>query len=575
MRRFLVVFALALLACQATSQAFLPATGREARIDQAATATPILSPTVRPTATSPPTASPTPAALAVPTYLPTIPEQRGFTTRYHPDGPLYVGDRVSIEVIAPEGFGTEGKKVQIFLGDDPQDAIGSAEFSAYGIGGRPQATFLWAWDTSGLTSGEYTLSFAVLPDGLAWSEVIRLHPAADVPPPEPFARWETVETACCRLHYITGTEAERDLEEIIATANAAAREASRQMGVGFETTVSITLVPRVVGHGGFASDEIFISYLDRNYAGNDLPQVLLHEMIHVLDSQIGGELRPSILVEGLAVYLAGGHFKKEPIFPRAAALLEAGWYLPLGELADTFYTSQHEIGYLEGAALVAFLVETYGREGFEAFYRDIRPQSGGEQSRAIDAAIQAHFNLTLAQVEQEFKQALRRQPVDPVQSEDLQLSIAFYDTVRRYQRALDPSAFFLTAWLPDGGEMRERGIVADYLRRPRSAGNQVIESLLVEADEALRAGDYPEARSALERANRQLDWLEYPAPAPVQGSFILLLAVLHGDFRLKKPGYPRPSGSLPVRRSAGSSSQARLPRSANCSSTWRSSTEVV
>jgi hypothetical protein len=461
-----------------------------------------------------------------------LPASQGFITRYHPDGLLYVGDRVSIEVISPEGFDTEEKKVQIFLGDDPQGAIGTSEFSAYGIGGRPQATIPWAWDTAGLTPGDYTLNFAVLPDGPAWSEVIHLHPTADLPLPEPFARWETVETACCRLHFITGTEAERDLDEIVMAANAAARKASQQVGIWFERSVSITLVPRVVGHGGFASDEIYISYLDRNYAGNDLPQVLLHEMIHVLDGQLGGELRPSILVEGLAVYLSGGHFKREPIFPRAAALLAAGWYLPLDLLADTFYTSQHEIGYLEGAALVAYLVETHRREGFEAFYRDIHPQPGGEQSRAIDATMQAHFHLTLAQVEQEFKGALRRQPVDPVQSEDLQLSIAFYDTVRRYQRALDPSAYFLTAWLPDGGEMRERGIVADYLRRPRSAGSLVIESLLVEADKALRAGDYIEARSALERANRQLDWLEYPAPAPVQGSLILLLVLRRGYFRL-------------------------------------------
>lgn len=536
MRRFLVVFTLVLLACQATSQVFLPPTVREARIDLAATETPLLLPTVRSTATPAPTPALTLEPPAVPTQHPAQPASRGFATRYHPDGPLYIGDRVSIEVIAPEDFATEEKKVRILLSDDPQEAIGTSEFSTYGIGERAQATFLWAWDTSGLTSGDYTLSFAVLPDGPTWTEVIHLHPAADVPLPEPFARWETVRTPCCRLHYITGTEAERDLEAIVAAANAAAREASRQMSVGFESPVSITLVPRVVGHGGFASDDIYISYLDRNYAGNDLPQVLLHEMIHVLDGQLGGELRPSILVEGLAVYLSGGHFKKEPIFPRAAALLEAGWYLPLGELADTFYTSQHEIGYLEGAALVAYLVETYGREEFEAFYRDIHPQSGGEQSSAIDAAMQTHFNLTLAHMEQEFKQALRRQPVDPVQSEDLQLSIAFYDTVRRYQRALDLSAYFLTAWLPDGGEMREREIVADYLRRPRSAVNLVIENLLVEADEALRAGDYIEVRSALERVNRQLDWIEYPVPAPVQGSLILLLVLFHKNFKLT--GHP-------------------------------------
>ncbi len=132
------------------------------------------------------------------------------------------------------------------------------------------------------------------------------------------------------------------------------------------------LLPRLLGHGGFASREIAVSYLDRNYMAGDEATILHHEIIHILDSRLGGDLRPSALVEGLAVYLSGGHFKPEPILPRAAALLPAepgcvAWsagstplppsapaegcgidgYIPLRRLIDNFYFEQHEIGYLE------------------------------------------------------------------------------------------------------------------------------------------------------------------------------------------------------------------------------------
>ena len=61
-----------------------------------------------------------------------------------------------------------------------------------------------------------------------------------------------------------------------------------RMGVDFVERIPITILPRVLGHGGFAGSEIYISYIDTNYAGNDLSQVLHHEMIHILDRRLGG-----------------------------------------------------------------------------------------------------------------------------------------------------------------------------------------------------------------------------------------------------------------------------------------------
>src|SRR5512139_3831671 len=154
-----------------------------------------------------------------------------------------------------------------------------------------------------------------------------------------------------------------------------AEDASQRMGVSVNESIPIVWLPRVLGHGGFATNEIAISYLDRNYIAGDEATILHHEIIHILDSRLGGELRPTAFVEGLAVYLSGGHFKPEPILPRAAALLPAtpecvswnqapppaftpvpakgcgiGAYIPLKTLLDNFYFEQHEIGYLEAAA---------------------------------------------------------------------------------------------------------------------------------------------------------------------------------------------------------------------------------
>jgi len=436
----------------------------------------------------------TPLPAGTPAATPTA--SPNFSVRYHPDGPLYVGDRVSFEVLAPSGFDTNGQSVRVEL--DGRE-LGNQNFHPFGIGGRSQATFFWVWETAGLETGSYTLTFSVSGQE-TWTETVSLLPAAEVPFPEPAARWESLTTDCCIIHYITGTAAARDLETLAEMAETEAGQVEARFGAPFDGKIPLTFLPRVLGHGGFASDGIYVSYLDQNYAGSTTAQVTHHEMVHWLDAGLGGEYRPSILVEGLAVYLSGGHFKEEPLLPRAAALLDLGWYIPLRELTDAFYTSQHEIGYLEAGALVAYLVQTYSWERFDAFYRDIHPANDGRQSSALEAALKIHFEQSLEQLETSFVDFLRSQTVEEAQRTDLRLSVAFYDTVRHYQQLDDPSAYFLTAWLPDFNVMREKGIVADTLRHPQESRNQQIEALLVAADADLRAGKYTQAEANLRAA---------------------------------------------------------------------------
>lgn len=474
-----------------------------------------------------------------------------YAVRFHPDGPLYAGDQISIEVVAPPDWDLEEAQVRVAVvrggagagGSSSVTEIGRAQFRRFGIGRRLQATLFWGWDTAGLPAGEYSLQFQILPEGPIWTETILLGPEAERPAGE---TWEALTSECCMVHFISGTAAARDIEVLLETADEQARRVSKRLNAPLPEKIELTFLPRVLGHGGFAGEGIAISYLDRNYAGGEVAMILHHEMVHWLDGRLGGELRPLILVEGLAVYLSGGHFKPEPLLPRAAALLapsvqvppglglvpvaqsgrllwdssgapESGLpalahprYIPLTELAEDFYAAQHEIGYLEAGALVEFMMVTWGEEAFFRFYRDIHPARNSSPADALDEALQRHFGLGLLELENQFLEALQRHAFTPEQAEDVRLTVYFYDTVRRYQKKLDPSAYFRTAWLPDLAEMRERGITADLLRRSNQPFQTELEVLLVQADQALRSGNYPAAQALLEAANAILDTVSGP-----------------------------------------------------------------
>ncbi|RPH59742.1 MAG: hypothetical protein EHM81_07640, partial [Chloroflexi bacterium] len=248
------------------------------------------------------------APLPAGTPEPTATASPDFRVIYHPDGPLYVGDQVSIEVLVPTGFEPKGQSMRVSLDGK---TLGETGFQSFGIGLRQQATFYWVWDTSGLSDGSYSLAFSVLPDGIEWHEQVTLLPLSVVPYPEPDARWESVETRCCAIHYISGTDSARDIEKLKTMVETQAVDVEKRLGTQINGKIPINFLPRVLGHGGFASESISVSYLDHNYAGNAAAQVIHHEMVHWLDSQMGGKMRPTILIEGLAVFLSDGHFKVE------------------------------------------------------------------------------------------------------------------------------------------------------------------------------------------------------------------------------------------------------------------------
>ncbi|OGO30823.1 MAG: hypothetical protein A2136_03255 [Chloroflexi bacterium RBG_16_54_11] len=501
-------------------------------IQPAATYTPTLpsptSITIYPTSPSAPTSTstPTPTPLVATTTPsprpPLTPPGESFSVLYHPDDVLYVGDQISIEVISPPGLDMKDATVQVQVDPPAGPNLGAVKFSAWGIQGRDEATLLWAWDTHDQAPGAHTLAFSIQPPGYAWSEQVTLLPTAEMPPDQADAQWATTQSPCCTIFYITNTASERDLAQLSAQIDEQGRLAMEHMDANFTQPITITVLPRLLGHGGFTSSEISVSYLDRNYAANSWSTVVHHEMIHAIDAHSGGDFRPTIFVEGLAVYLTGGHYKAEPLMPRAAALLKGylDWYIPLKMLADGFYDAQHEIGYMEGASLIEYMVETYGEGTFLAFYRDIHIQEGESQSGAIDAALKAHFSVSFDDLEQAYLAALAGQPDTTDWVDDVRLTVTFFDTVRRYQLLLDPSAYFRTAWLLDNKSMRARGIVADYLRHPHTPINLALETLFISASQHMSDRQYADAARTLEVISAVLDAIEHGTTDPFSVSML-------------------------------------------------------
>jgi hypothetical protein len=89
--------------------------------------------------------------------------------------------------------------------------------------------------------------------------------------------------------------------------------------------------------------------------------------------------------------------------------------------------------------------------------------------------------------------------------ENLRTTLRYYDITRRYQAIFDPSAYYLTAWLPDPELAQRLGTTADFSRQMASPVNIALETMLVSANSALRQGDYDSADALLDSVMRVLD----------------------------------------------------------------------
>ena len=478
----------------------------------------LLTPTDTPTEPPPtPTDAPTVELLPSPTSGPAHTTAADLALDaadvvLYPVPVIYAGDKVTFQILphVPETINVSDVSVAISV-DGQQVAGGPLDRRNWN--GQAEGVYEWAWDTTGL-AGEYTVEVALDPadaiqagDEDATNNAVTLSTTVVVATGQAArdiaAMWQTTEINCCFVHVVSDTASARDLPALLPLLESAVQQAATRLTVQPSQKFHVYFIDRVVGQGGFAGTDMVVSYVDRRYAGGGVYELLVHEATHILDQQFAPQ-RISFLAEGLAVWVGGGHYKAEDLNQRSAALLALGKYVPLTQLINDFYPVQHEIGYLEAAGLVTYLIDRGGWSTFKNFYSDVSSDDGPTLADAVDVNLQRYYGATLAGIEAEWLAALQSRPDDPAATEDLRTTIRYYDIVRRYQETYDPTAHYLSAWLPHPTQVREFGNPADLTRRPESEMNITLEVMLTAADTAMRANDYTRANVILDSVDNIL-----------------------------------------------------------------------
>ena len=476
----------------------------------------VIPPTDAPTAapTTSPTAEPAPSPTHSPSHIvATDLALDAADIVLYPVPVVYAGDKVTFQLLphVPSSLRVGDVNATILV-DGVQVASGPLDRRNWN--GQAEGIYEWAWNTTGL-AGDHQIEVVLDPTDTIQSgdedptnnrvtltttvEVASGQAALDAA-----ATWQTTEISCCFVHVVSDTAAARDLTTLLPLLESAVVQAANKLAIMPSQKLHVYLIDRVVGQGGFAGTDMVVSYVDRRYAGGGFYELLVHEATHILDQQFAPQ-RVTFLAEGLAVWVSGGHYKAEDLNERSAALVATGRYVPLAQLIDDFYPVQHEIGYLEAGGFVTYLIDRGGWSRFKEFYSDISASDAPTVSAALDLNLQAYYGATLAQLESEWLASLQSRSVNPAAVEDLQTTIRYYDIARRYQELYDPTAHYLSAWLPHPTQVRELGNPADLTRRPEEEINITLEVMLVAADTAARAGDYTRANVILDSVENILD----------------------------------------------------------------------
>lgn len=462
-----------------------------------------------------PTAEPVPTTTPVPVDTAAIPDLTLARTdiQLYPVPAIYDGDRVTFQLLpfVPESIPLQDVEVEIQVDGAViyRDLLTQRNWA-----GQAQGIFEWVWDTAG-QPGTHTITVTLDPadklqngdensDNNSVAFDVTVNDKSLLPTTDIDATWVSVESDCCILHAVSGTAAARDAYQLADLVDTAVAEAASRLNEPPNRKLNVYFTDRVIGQGGFAGADLVIAYVDRQYNGGNLHELLVHEAIHVLDRQFAPQ-RVKFLAEGVAVWAAGGHYKPEDLTERSAALLQLGEYLPLEQLIRDFYPVQHEVGYLEAAGFVTYLIDTYGWSTFREFYTNTTSSDGPDDATAVDANLRLSYNKTLPEMETEWLAYLQRQELSEATLADLATTIRFYEVMRRYQLLYDPSAHFLSAWLPYPQAVREQGNTADLTRHPETAVNIAIEAMLLNAERDLEAQNFTRANAILDSVTRVLD----------------------------------------------------------------------
>jgi hypothetical protein len=409
--------------------------------------------------------------------------------RAYPGPEHYAGDVLTFEVPNDGSFGDETLAVSITLDDqEPKEVSATATWNGL--------VLPLALDTTDL-SGQHTVKFTTTDGRLNETYSFDVLPADQRPANEEGAAWMVRETDCCSLHYISETAAARDIDFISGHFQQAAQDFSTITGSEIDPKLNIYIMDRIWGNGGFGGNgELVISYSDRYYGptigGEGLETLARHEFTHAADiglAQTGDGLHFNY--EGLAVYVAGGHYKPEPLAERGAALFDLGHYVAVDQ-----FLSQHELAYLYPAAMLTYIDETYGKDKMWQFLGS-DDQPGDDQPGSLEAALQSTFGISQEDFDQAFQTWLERHEPGE-QLDDLRLTIELQDLRRQYQDTYSPPPNFLLAPVADAIARPE--YIPVVMREARTPANIAVELIIAHGQLATLEGDYPRA----EQLNRML-----------------------------------------------------------------------
>ena len=404
------------------------------------------------------------------------------TVHAYPGPEHYAGDVLTFEIAADGNF-DESVPVTLTLdGLNPRVVSGRASFRGLSL---PLAL-----DTKNLETGRHSLHFSTTDGDLDQTYMFDLLPAGQRPENEEDPTWMVSEIECCILHYISGTAAARDNDFIAEHFQEAGKEISQLTGKNIDPELDVYVIDRMWGNGGFGGEgEIVVSYTDRYYGptigADGLETLARHELTHAAGV---GEVQSGDGVlfnaEGLAVYVAGGHYKPEPLAQRGAALFDLGYYVPIGQSIN-----QHELSYLYSAVMLTYIAETYESEKMWQFLTtDENPQDG--QPTSLEAEIQNTLGTSPEQFDQDFQAWLETKEPGG-QLDDLRLTIQLQDLRRQYQDTYAPPPNFILAKVADAVARPE--YLPVMIREARADTNVAVELIIAEAQQAIIDRDYSRA----------------------------------------------------------------------------------
>jgi hypothetical protein len=400
--------------------------------------------------------------------------------RAYPGPVHYAGDILTFEILTDNAGAQSETQAKLTLDKDEP-----FEISGHGLSDR--LVLPLALDTAGLT-GAHSLRIEAGTGTIDEVYAFEVLPASERPALESQAVWQSRTVVCCTLHYIFGSAAAQDIDLLAQHFQRAAETLTATTGRNFAQPLQVYFIGRMWGNGAFGGNgELVASYIDRYYGptvGMEGWETLArHEFTHALGLDRGDD-GFVLYNEGLAVFLAGGHFKPEPFAERAAALYELGYFVPVGQSVG-----QHELNYLYGASVMTYIHETYGFEALRKFVNTADVPNTNE-SAVLDEALQATFGIALTDFQQDFEAWL--QSHDPgEQLDDLQLTVQLQDLRRNYQEIYTPPPSFIF------GAADEAVARPEYLpvmiRETTAPPNVSTELLIADAQQAIVDGDYDTA----------------------------------------------------------------------------------